>query len=215
MRRSEPGRREQLPGRIPLISDTRAGLRAGPRLLSLALAIVGLALVLAADANPHGPTTAIGRAVEAFASVPVSYDPGAAVSDVEAGNFPTIVGANPKVAFMPASASSELAGGPDAIAEEVAREAALDGTLVVLVGTRLGTWSKDVDDERLAELESDARVAGGGSPAATVEAVVRSVQAEPASGSTPWALLGVALPVLAASAFVLFHRLGRRSPAAA
>ena len=162
-----------------------------------------------------GRRTAIGRAVEAFGSVPVSYDQGAAVSDVEAGNFPTIVGTNPKVAFMPASASSELAGGPDAIAEEVAREAELDGTLVVLVGPRLGTWSNDIDDERLAELERLARVAGGGSPAATVEALVRSVQAEPASSSMPWAFLGVVLLVLAAGAFVLFHRLGRRPRAGA
>jgi len=178
-------------------------------------AIAALLLGCASDALAHGPTTAIGRAVEAFGSVSVSYEPGSAVSEVEAGNFTTFVNSNPNVAFMPAEAATELAGGPDAIAEEVAREAELDGTLVVLVGTRLGTWSKDVDEERLAELESEARVAGGGSPAATVEALVRSVQAEPASGSTPWPLLGVALLVLAASAFVLFHRLGRRSPAAA
>ena len=116
---------------------------------------------------------------------------------------------------MPAEAVTELAGGPDAIADEIAREAELDGTLVVLVGPSLGTWSNDVSDERLAELEREARVAGGGSPAATAEALVRSVRAEPASSSTPWALLGIVVLVAAAGAFVLFHRLGRRSRAAA
>ncbi|HJR94282.1 MAG TPA: DUF6676 family protein [Gaiellaceae bacterium] len=211
MLRPESRRRERLPGRISLISDKRAGLRAGPLLVGFVIA----ALASASGANAHGPTTAIGRAVAAFASVPVSYDPGAAVSDVEAGNFPTIVGANTKVAFMPASASSELAGGPDAIADEVAREAELDGTLVVLVGPKLGTWSDDIGDERLVELEREAQVAGGGSPAATVEALVRGVQAEPADSSTPWALLGIVLLVAAAGAVVLLHRLGRRPRAAA
>ena len=215
MRRSDSGRRQQLPGRVALIALRAGRPRGRPASTLVSAAIAALLLGCASDALAHGPTTAIGRAVEAFGRVSVSYEPGSAVSDVEAGNFTTFVNSNPNIAFMPAEAATELAGGPDAIAEEIAREAALDGTLVVLVGTRLGTWSKDVDDERLAELEREARVAGGGSPAATVEALVRSVQAEPASGSTPWALLGVAILVLAASAFVLFHRLGRRSPAAA
>ncbi len=47
-------------------------------------------------AGAHTPATAIGRAVEAFGSVSVSYEPGAAVSDVEAGGFPHIVDSNPE-----------------------------------------------------------------------------------------------------------------------
>jgi hypothetical protein len=101
--------------------------------------------------------TRIGRAVEAFGQVSVSYDNGAVVSDVEAGGFPQIVGSNPKVAFMPASAAREIAGGPNAIAAEIAREADLDGTLVVLVGTELGAWSNDIGADRLAELIAAAR----------------------------------------------------------
>jgi hypothetical protein len=174
-------------------------------------AIAALLLGCASDALAHGPTTAIGRAVEAFGSVSVSYEPGSAVSDVEAGNFPLIVDSNPKVAFMPAEAATELAGGPDAIADEIAREAQLDGTLVVLVGTTFGTWSDDIGDDRLAELEREAQIAGGGSPAATAEALVSSVQAEPTS-RTPWALIGIALLILASGAFVVYHRLGRRRP---
>ncbi len=88
VRRPEPRRREQLPDRIALTSDKRAGLRAGPLLLALAL----VALAGAPVAGAHTPATAIGGAVLAFDSVSVSYEPGAAVSDVEAGNFPTIVG---------------------------------------------------------------------------------------------------------------------------
>jgi hypothetical protein len=200
VRRSEPGRREQLPGRIALISGKRAGLRAGPLLAALVVS-----LVLAPGALAHGPATAIGRAVDAFGSVSVSYEPGSAVSDVEAGNFSTFVGSNPKVAFMPATASSELAGGPDKIAEEIAREAKLDGTLVVLVGTSLGAWSEDIGDDRLTELVGEARTAGGGSPAGMVDALVRSVQAEP-TGSTPWTLVALVLVVLAAGGFVGYHR---------
>ena len=201
MRRPESRRREQLPDRIALTSDKRAGLRAGPLLLALAL----VALAGAPVAGAHTPATAIGRAVLAFDSVSVSYEPGAAVSDVEAGNFPIIVGSNPKVAFMPASASSELAGGPDAIAEEIAREARLDGTLVVLVGAKLGAWSDDIGDDRLAELVRDAEaVDAGGSPAAAVEALVRSVQDEPTDGA-PWGLIGVAVLVLMCVALVAYH----------
>lgn len=182
------------------------GARAGP--LLVALAVVSLAVV--GDARAHSPFTAIGRAVEAFGSVSVSYEPGSAVSDVEAGNFPTFVGENPKVAFMPAEAATELAGGPDAIAEEIAREAELDGTLVVLVGRQVGTWSEDIGDERLAELVREARtVDAGGSPAVVAETLVRSVQAEPTS-TTPWSLIIVALVVLASGALVAVHRLARR-----
>jgi hypothetical protein len=182
----------------------RAGLRAGPLLLAVGL----IALVYAREAGAHPPSTAIGRAVEAFGGVSVSYEPGSAVSDVEAGNFPTIVGSNPKVAFMPAEAETELAGGPDAIAEEVAREARLNGTLVVLVGTTLAAWSDEIGEDRLAELVRDAERTGT-SPATTVEALVRSVQDEPTE-NTPWALIGVALVVLASGAFVAYHWLTRR-----
>jgi hypothetical protein len=50
-------------------------------------AVLVVALVLVEGAAAHAPTTAIGRAVAAFGSVPVSYDPGAIVSDVQAANF--------------------------------------------------------------------------------------------------------------------------------
>ena len=39
---------------------------------------------------------------------------------------------------MRPEAASELSGGPNAIAGEIAREAKLDGTLIVLVGRKLG-----------------------------------------------------------------------------
>ncbi len=168
--------------------------------------IVGL--MCAAEAGAHAPTTVIGRAVEAFGDVPISYDPGAAVTDLEADRFNLIVDANPKVAFMPASASSELAGGPDAIADEIAREANLDGTLVVLVGTKLGAWSDDIDDDRLAELVRDAQTPGG-PVVSTVETLVRSVQAEPTS-ETPWGWIGAGLLVLAVGVLIVFDRVARR-----
>ena len=196
----------------------RAGRAAGPHLGLSSVAhvqrlvlVVVLSLVCAASADAHVPSTSIGRAVAAFASVPVSFEPGAAVSDVEAGNFPAIVGSNPKVAFMPGSASAELEGGPSAIAEEIASEAALDGTLVVLVGTNLGAWSDDIGAERLAELVHEARSGNRSAPpSAMVESLVRAVQAEPTTG-TPWRWLGTAAVALGGLvAFVTVHRLRRR-----
>jgi hypothetical protein len=163
------------------------------RALPAALVVL---LVLAAGSHAHAPTSAIGRAVEAFSQVSLSYEPGSVVSDVEAGGFPRIVGSNPKVAFMPASSSGEIAGGPDAIAAEIAREAGLEGTLVVLAGTRVGAWSNDIGGDRLAELIAQAREGkSGASPAFVVESLVRSVQAEPVDSGPPWGWIGVALLV--------------------
>lgn len=177
------------------------------RLATLAV----VTLVCAAGAGAHAPSTAIGRAVEALARVPVSYERGAAVSDVEAGNFPSIVGSGPKVAFMPASASSELTGGASAIAEEIAREAELDGTLVVLVGTSLGAWSNDIGEDRLAELVREARAGtSGASPAALVESLVRDVQSESPT-ETRWGWIVAALLIVSALGVVVaVHRVGRR-----
>lgn len=156
-------------------------------------------LVCSGGAAAHAPTSAIGRAVEAFGNVPVSYEPGAAVSVLEADRILSIVGSNPSVAFMSTSAADELSGGPNAIAEEIAREADLDGTLVVLVGAEIEAWSNEIDEERLSELVGDAKVLEA-PPAVRVESLVRSIQADrratcrgaglarrhSSSGSAPW-----------------------------
>ncbi len=181
--------------------------------MRLRLIVVGmLALAGAGDASAHSPATAIGRAVEAFGTLSVSYEPGAVVSDVEAGGFPQIVGSNPKVAFMPPEALTEIVGGPNAVADEVAREAELDGTLVVLAGAELGTWSEDIGEERLTELVLAAEQQAAASPAAMVESLVRSVQAEPVDSDPPWVWIGVALLVVAVGALVAFDRLATRKP---
>jgi hypothetical protein len=181
--------------------------------MRLRLALLGIiALVGAGDAAAHGPATAIGRAVEAFGAVSVSYDPASVVSDVEAGGFPQISGPNPKVAFLPASTAQEIRGGPDAIASEIALEAGLEGTLVVLVGNRLGAWSEDIGEDRLAELVGASSATPAGSPAARVESLVRSVQAEPTDSGPPWGWIAVALLVGAGGALVAFDRAVRRRP---
>ena len=170
-----------------------------------------VALALPGAAGAHAPATAIGRAVEALGQVSVSYDPGSLVSEVEAGGFPTIVKSNPKVAFLPVSANDEIAGGPNAVAAEIARESGVDGTLVVLVGRELGAWSDEIGETRLAELVADARPGGSAaSPAAAVESLVRSVQAEPTSGGVPWGWVGAALLGLAVVVLVAYDRLVRR-----
>jgi hypothetical protein len=180
-----------------------------------ATALVLVALACAADADAHAPTTSIGRAVDALGGVSVSYEPGAAVSDVQAGGFPHLVDSNPKVAFMSASASTELAGGPDAIAGEIATEARLSGTLVVLVGTRLGTWSNEIREPRLAELVDEARASSaGGSPVATVESLVRLVQEESTDGRS-WKWIAAGIAVIAIASLALLVRLSRRNPAPA
>ena len=176
-------------------------------------AVLLVAVVLVEGAAAHAPTTAIGRAVVAFGSVPVSYDPGAIVSDVQAANFGLLVGSNPKVAFMPASAASEIAGGPNAIASEIADEANLDGTLIVLAGEKLGAWSNDIEDDRLAQLVADASPSNSSeSLAVVVASLVRSVQAEPVDAGPPWGWIGAALVVVALGGLVAFDRQVRRRP---
>ena len=132
-----------------------------------------------ATAVAHAPMTAIGRAVTAFGVLTVSYDPEAVVSDVEAGGFPQIVGSDPKVAFLPASTNQEIRGGPNAVADEIAREAGLEGTLIVLVGNRLGAWSDDIGEDRLAELvarRTSNRLASGGGRVARARGPVRAAR---------------------------------------
>ena len=160
------------------------------------------------EASAHAPTTAIGRAVEAFGSVSVSYDPGAAVTDLEADRFNLIVDSSPKVAFMPASASSELAGGPNVIAEEIAREA--DST-----GRSSSSWARGwvrgaTTSTTIVWPSSLAtRGRGAGRSSSTVETLVRSVQAEPTS-ETPWGWIGAGLLVLAVAVLIVFDRVVRR-----
>jgi len=165
-----------------------------------------------AVAHAHGPQTAIGRAVEAFGSVSVSWDPGSAVSEVEAGGFPGIVGSDAKVAFLPASASDELGGGPDAIAEEIAREAGLGGTLVVLVGRELGAWSDDISESRLRKLVSEAQTGYRSvTPAGRAESLVRAVGQEPKPAGPPWGWLALGFGGLAVVLLVAAERRVRRA----
>ncbi|MGH3132979.1 MAG: hypothetical protein ACRDNY_04425 [Gaiellaceae bacterium] len=134
------------------------------------LAVSVVLLVGAGEARAHSPATAIGRAVEAFGQVAISYDPGSVVSDVRgrwlSADRGHLCG---QERDLHVTAEDEILGGPGAVASEIAYEAGLDGTLVVLVGTRLGAWSADIGDDRLAELVRNAGGAPGGSPAAAVE----------------------------------------------
>jgi hypothetical protein len=168
------------------------------------------AALLQGTADAHSPTTAIGRAVTAFGALSVSYDPESVVSDVEAGGFPQIVGSDPKVAFLPASANQEIRGGPNAVADEIAREAGLEGTLIVLVGNRLGAWSEDIGEDRLAELVGEAPRTG--SRAAAVESLVHAVQSEPKDWDPPWGWIAAGMLVVALGGLVALDRVVRRRP---
>jgi hypothetical protein len=178
--------------------------------------VVGFALVLAtaSQATAHVPGTAIGQAVEVLRDVPVSYENGAAVSDLEADAFGRLpgVGDGIFVAAMPGSALQEIQGGPGAVAAEIAREAPLHGTLIVLVGRRLGAWSDEVAEARLHSLVVQAAQRSGDG-AIQVATLASSIQAEPkstpSSDGPPWALIVGALVLLAglgALALVLGHR---------
>lgn len=168
-------------------------------------ALVSLfALVLSGAATAHAPTTAIGRAVEALRSGDVSYDPAAAVTEVEAGNFELIAGDGVYVALLPTAALTEISGGPNAVAREIAREASLHGTLVVLVGTRLTAWSDRIAAVRLVNL---VRRSSAGTPATRVAALVRAVSAEPRSGGggVPWGWVAAGVSVALIGAAVLLR----------
>jgi hypothetical protein len=179
----------------------------------VALAVV-VALALPAAASAHAPTTAIGRAVEALSQVDVSYDPGAAVSDVEAAGFGTLAGDGIAVAMLPTSALSEITGGPQAVASEVAREARLDGTLVALVGTRLAAVSEHMPAERLDDLMRQAS-AEPGSPAVRLERLTRAVRAEQPDtrDGTPWGwVAGGAAGLLLVGAVLARSRIREATP---
>jgi hypothetical protein len=182
--------------------------------MRLRLAVLLGALVLAPSAHPHVPGTAIGQAVLALRDVPVSYENGAAVSELEGDAFLRLpgVGHGVYVAAMPAAALREQEGGPDRIAREIAREAGLHGTLVVLAGQRLGAWSDEISRRRLDMLVASAT----GTPAARLAALVASINAEPKHDSaTPWAVIltaaAIALVAAGLASFVLRRRRGPAS----
>lgn len=155
-------------------------------LLTLVASFAGAAL-LVGTAHAHAPTTGIGRAVAAFEDVPVSYDPASPLTELDA-EAPLRSGAGNRlhVALLAASATQELPGTPDEVAAEIAREAALTGTLIVLVGTRFGAWNDEIGRERLDELIVGAS-GGRRSPAVELGEVVRAVAAEPKDDSgLPW-----------------------------
>jgi hypothetical protein len=144
----------------------------------------------------------------------VSYENGAAVSELEGDAFLRLpgVGHGVYVAAISAAALREQEGGPDRIAREIAREAGLHGTLVVLAGQRLGAWSDEISRRRLDMLVASAT----GTPAARVAALVASVDAEPKhdGGGPPWAVLvtATAIALVAAGLATLVLR-RRRGPA--
>ena len=188
------------------------GYRAVIRRLVLLLAV---ALVAAASAGAHGPATAIGRAVEALSQGDVSYDPLAAAGDVEAAGFEALGGEGVAIAFLPEAALTEVLGGPQAVVAEIAREAALDGSLVALVGTQLAAVSDSIDPARLATLVRGAE-GSQGSPVARLEVLARAVRAEQpqdAGGGPPWNRIGaVATIVLLVGAVAARSRVRSRAP---
>ena len=161
-----------------------------------------LALAAAPAALGHGSATAIGRAVEALQQVDVSYDPAAAVSEIEAGQVELLAGDGVYAAFLPAAAMGEVQGGARAVAEEVAREAGVRGTLVALVGTRLAAVSTTIPRSRLDEL---VRESSGGTPATRTAALVRRLRADEADTSRglPWGWLAAVATVLLGAGGVL------------
>ena len=163
-----------------------------------------LAFVFAAPVAAHVPGTAIGQAVQVLRAVPVSYENGAAVSELEADAFGRLpgVGEGIAVAALPYTALQEVTGGSNSVAKEVAQEAGLHGTLVVLAGGHLGAWSDEISPARLQGLVRQARVA----------ALVASIQAEPrpSGQDSPWTTILIMLALLCAVGTLLLVVAGRR-----
>jgi hypothetical protein len=158
----------------------------------LLLLVFGLAAV--APAFAHAPGTTIGRATEALGAGTVSYDPGAALSELDAGALERRLQATHAiaVALVPATALSEVAGGPNGVAAEIARESRVHGTLIVLAGRQLGAWSDAVGPDRVGELIRAAHGNGEAGGLQTVLDLIGRVEAEvptqtgDGSGFVPW-----------------------------
>jgi len=184
------------------------------------LLVFGLATV--APASAHAPGTAIGRAAEALGAGQISYDPGAALSelDVEAVERRLQATHAIAVALMPATALTEVPGGPNGVAAEIARESREHGTLIVLAGRQLGAWSDTVGPDRVDELIRAAQGNGGDGGLRTVLDLIGRVEAQlptetnDGSGFVPWWAVAVAvgLAIVALVTGVLRFRSRPSSP---
>jgi hypothetical protein len=173
-----------------------------------------VASLVVAAAAAHPPGTTIGRAALALREVPVTYEPGALVSELEAEGLLRLADDRVRVALLPAAVLGDLpGGGASAVAAEIARDAALDGTLVVLTGGQLGAWSSEIKAGRLAALVRNVEAtAGNASRAAAVEMLVRHVKAEPKPRRPPWTLITVVGSIALLVALFALGRARRPAP---
>jgi hypothetical protein len=144
------------------------------------LLLLVLGLTTAAHAFAHAPGTAIGRATEALGAGSVSYDPGASLSELDAQAVERRLQASHgiAVALMPATALTEVPGGPDSVAAEIARESGVHGTVIVLAGRQLGAWSDAVGPGRIDELVRATSANGQGAVLQAVLDLIGRVEAE-------------------------------------
>ena len=187
------------------------------RVALLVMVVAAATLTVVSTASAHSPMTAIGRAVTGLESVQVTYDPEATLGAREADGLQLRVRDTPvSVAVMPAFALEEIAGGADAVAGEIAREASLDGSLVVVAGTSLGAWSNTVDESELDAIVASTRKTAADQElgVAVEDLVAKVVAATPPPGSAfPWVWVAVGTTVVLAVVLVLWLR--RQSQATA
>jgi hypothetical protein len=172
------------------------------------------ACLLASATSAHAPATAIGRAVIALREVPVSYHPDSELSDLEADGLLRVVGAGDRVrvALLPSAALTEISGGPEAVAEEIAAEADVDGTVVALVGRRLAAASDRVDQDRLRALARRSEAAYPRGPlAARVADLATRVTAEPTDDGRPWGAIAAIVSALLLAGVVVLAMTARRA----
>ncbi len=113
---------------------------------------------------------------------------------------------------MPADALSEQPGGATAVADEVAREASVGGTVVVLAGRQLGVSSEDVGADRAAALVREAERAYPTGPLSLRAGhLVSLLREEPVDAGPPWGVIAAVGSAIVLALLAALHHRTRRA----
>jgi hypothetical protein len=187
------------------------------RALALLVSVAAVS-AWASTAAAHPPGPALGVAIEALRTVPVSYNTESGFTELEADAVQRRLAGSDEVAVALVAPSAILVGGAEATARDVAAHLGDGRVYVVASGTRLGAWAGEDDADEVRALVAGVRGEPAGLAVADLAGQLAERERRQAADDPPaWLWPAVAagsILVLLLGAVVLRSRRAAREPAA-